>query len=91
MATMSWTAARKVKISQPLVEWTKFYYFNHIKLWSVKQFAKVVDQGGEQFLVFPKLSDAKIIKVDKFVGSQINAMLKSEKLEREMTNVEREA
>ena len=41
-------------------------------------------------LMFPKLSDAKI-KVSIFVGPQIKAMLKSEKLERAMIKVEKEA
>lgn len=40
--------------------------------------------------MFPKLSEAEI-KGGIFVGPQVNAMLKSEKLERAMTKVEKEA
>ena len=55
---------------------------------------KALDFGGETFqeirLMFPKLSEAKI-KGGIFVGPQVKAMLKSEKLERAMTKVEKEA
>ena len=65
-----------------------------IKLGLVKQFVKALDFGGETFqeirLMFPKLSEAKI-KGGIFVGPQVKAMLKSEKLERAMTKVEKEA
>ncbi|XP_068201934.1 uncharacterized protein [Palaemon carinicauda] len=66
----------------------------HIKLGLIKQFVKALDFGGEAFqeirLMFPKLSEAKI-KGGIFVGPQVNTMLKSEKLERAMTKIEKEA
>ena len=75
------------------MEW--FIHFNQtFKLGLVKQFVKALDFGGETFqeirLMFPKLSEAKI-KGGIFVGPQVKAMLKSEKLERAMTKVEKEA
>ena len=64
----------------------------HIKIGLVKQFVKVLDFGGETFqeihLMFPKLFQAKI-KGGIFVRLQVNAILKSEKLERAMTNAEK--
>ena len=82
-------------LRQPLVETKKVLLPPlHIKLGLIKQFVKALGHEGEAFqelrLMFPKLSDAKV-KAGIFVGPQIKAMLKSEKLERAMTTVEREA
>lgn len=82
-------------LRQPLVDSQKVLLPPlHIKLGLVKQFVKALDFGGDAFreirLMFPKLSEAKI-KGGIFVGPQVNAMLKSEKLESVMTKVERAA
>ena len=58
----------------------------------IKQLVKAIDFGEalqEIRLMFPKLSEAKI-KGGIFVEPQIKAILKSEKLERAMTKVEKE-
>jgi len=82
-------------VRQPLVERENVLLPPlHIKLGLIKQYVKALDFGGEAFqeirLMFPKLSDAKV-KGGIFVGPQVNVMLKSEKLERKMSQVEREA
>lgn len=81
-------------LRQPLVDSNKVLLPPlHIKLGLVKQIVKALD-FGEAFqeirVMLPKLSEAKI-KGGIFVGPQVNAMLKSEKLERAMTKVEKEA
>jgi len=80
---------------QPLVERGKVLLPPlHIKLGLIKQFVKALNQEGNTFQqirhMFPKLSDAKI-KAGIFVGPQVREMLKSEELEKVMTNVEKEA
>ncbi|XP_076035733.1 uncharacterized protein LOC143021852 [Oratosquilla oratoria] len=82
-------------LRQPLVDSKKVLLPPlHIKLGLIKEFVKALDFGGETFqeicFMFPKLSEAKL-KGGTFVGPQVNKMLKSEKLERAMTKVEREA
>ena len=86
-------------LKQPLVDSNKVLLPPlHIKLRLVKQFVKALDFGGETLqeirLMFPKLFVSCFqarIKGGIFVGPQIKAMLKSEKLERAMTKVEKEA
>ena len=66
----------------------------HIKLGLAKQFVKALKPTGRAFRhirqMFPSLSEAKI-KGDIFVGPQIRKMLASEKLEEQMSDLERNA
>ena len=66
----------------------------NIKLGLVKQFVKALDFEEEVFQeirsMFSRLSEAKI-KGGKFVGPQINTMLKSKTLEEKMNETEKEA
>ena len=66
----------------------------HIKLELAKQFVKALKPTSRAFRhvrqMFPSISEAKV-KGDIFVGPQIRKMLASEKLEEQMSDLERNA